>query len=191
MKKNLIRVLSMAIILCCVSVFALADGLAGKVYTTSAPSKVGQMNWYIEDTYMLRLLDETNYELVVRRDAFGSEDMDPRGTSLVIFTGTYTDADPEDEETSHRDVTLAPAASIYYAQYGQLFLRSGGQKVLDSANWTDEMTEFYGKDCAGFMEDLAAEMVFVIEEPSLDPEDTSLKSQIYEMPEIKTPAIHG
>ena len=169
---------------------AFAEGIADKTYTAQHAGLIEQMGWYTVDTYTLRLHGDGTYELVYRFDAFGSADLDTRGTRTMILTGTWTDADPEDEENSHRDVTLSAAQRVYFTQIGKIFGRSGGDKIADTDNWTDEMTEKLEMDRDAFMATYGPEYVVTIEEPTLDPMDETLIPQIYEI-EINLPAVNG
>lgn len=190
MKKLVSLVLALALCMTVCSAFA-AEGVAGKAYTINEAGLIEAMGWYTLDTYSLMLNEDGTYELVYRFDSFGAEDTDTRGTRLMVFKGTWTDADPEDEETGHRDVTLAAAQSIYYIQNGKINGRSGGDKVLDTKNWTDDMTNMAEMTCEEFMAAYAQEYVFVIEEPTLDDMDDTLVPQIYEMPEIAMPVLNS
>lgn len=190
MKK--IAALILALVLCLTACSALAaEGVAGKAYMTSEAGLIEAMGWYTNNTWTLILNEDNTYELIYRFDSFGAEDTDTRGSRLMVFKGTWTDADPEDEETGHRDVTLAAAESIYYIQNGKINGRSGGDKVLDTRNWTDDMTDMAEMDCAAFLATYAQEYVFVIEEPTLDDMDDTLVPQIYDMPEIAMPAMNS
>lgn len=189
MKKLLVLVL--ALLLAVTSCPAFAEGISGKTYVTSEPGTIEQMGWYTNKTYTVTLHEDGTYELIFRRDAFGGKDLDPRGCCTVVLKGTWTDAEPEDEETSHRDVTLAPASSVYYIQSGKMYIRSGGTKVLDTDHWTDSMTDKAGMDRDALLEMMAQEYVLVIEEPSLDEMDETLIPQIFEMPELVIPSVQG
>ncbi|MBQ8161492.1 MAG: hypothetical protein IJ083_12220 [Clostridia bacterium] len=189
MKKLLVLVLGLLLALSLSA--AGAEGISGRTYVTSQPGTVEQMGWYTNNTSTVIFHEDGTYELIFRRDAFGGEDLDPRGCCTIIYKGTWTDAEPEDEETSHRDVTLAPVESVYYLQSGKLYTRSGGTQVLDTDNWTDSMTEQAGMDRDAFLEMMAQEYVLVIEEPALDEMDETLIPQIFEMPDLVMPAIQG
>ncbi|MBR6954179.1 MAG: hypothetical protein IKH77_03965 [Clostridia bacterium] len=187
MKK--IAALIIALVLVLAACSAVADGISGKSFVTATPGVIEQVNWYTNDTWTLNLKEDGTYELIYRMDAFGAADLNLRGTLLMVFTGSWTDADPEDEETSHRDVTLAPADRIYYTQQGQRFVRNKGAQVLDTANWTDTMTDLVGMDRDAFMAAYALEYVVVVEDPALDPMDSTLVPQIYDMPALAVPTI--
>ena len=188
MKK--IIALIVALMLCLSICSAFAEGIADKTYTAQQAGLIEQMSWYTVDEYTLNLHGDGTYELIYRYDCFGSADLDTRGTRIMILTGTWTDAEPEDEENSHRDVTLSAAQRIYYSQIGKVFGRSGGNKIVDTDNWTDEMAEKMEMDRDTFMATYGGEYVVTIEEPSLDPMDETLIPQIYEI-ELNLPAINS
>ena len=188
MKKIAALLIAMMLVLSICPAFA--EGISGKTYTAQEAGLIEAMGWYTVDAYTLELYEDGTYKLTYRYDAFGSQDLDTRGTRLMIFSGTWTDAEPEDEENSHRDVTLAPAQRVYFSQIGKIFGRSGGNKIVDTDNWTNEMTAKTEMDRDTFMATYGVEYVVVVEEPTLDPMDETLIPQIYEI-EINLPAINS
>jgi hypothetical protein len=162
-------------------------------YTCNSPYLIEAVGWYTNSTYTLQLKSDDTYELLYRTDMFGAEDLESKGQRTIIFYGTYTTADAADGEAAHKDVVLAAATRIYFEQHDKGWGRECpvvlGTVCLDSANWTDEMTTAYDaengtKGAKEFLEDLAQEITVTVENPTTDPDDTTLAYRIVSVPQI-------
>ena len=192
-KTNLMRkvALLLAAILCAMSLCACGGEKAAldKFYVTTVVGKIDAMNWFNNDNYTLELNTDGTYQLTIHQDYFGGEDKESRGGMTSVFFGKYTSKESEDGEKSHLDVSLEAAERIIFEAHGKIGMAYGGNVYLDTANWTDAMTAIYDKDngtkgAEDFLAANAKALTVTVEDPALDPEDTTLVNRITEVPEI-------
>ena len=88
-------------------------------------------------------------------------------------------------------MTLQPAERIFMEQHEKGYGRAAiaGHCVIDTANWTDTMTELLDPEnnamtAKDFLGKYAEKVVITVEDPSLDAEDTSLGYKIVEIPTL-------
>jgi hypothetical protein len=123
-----------------------AGGKAGKLikaYTGGSSYYIEEIGWYGSEVYTLKVNDNDTYELIYQKHMFGTTDPGIKGLRTVIYTGKCTSAEAADGWETHRDYTLQPAEHIYFEQHEKGFGRStiAGHCVIDTDNWTDEMTQ--------------------------------------------------
>ena len=152
----------------------------------------GQMSWYFITSYQLILTGSDTYELNYNLNTFGADDGTARGSRHIIFSGKYTSAASSDGEKSHVDYSLEAPTSILWTQEGKLWTRSWGNCAFDTDNWTDTMTAAYdaegnSKKAADFLAEVGSAMTITVEDPSIDPEDSTLTYRILEAPELNLP----
>ena len=160
-------------------------------YNLSDNHFIDAVGWYWTSDLSLVLRDETNYELSYRIYTFGTTDPGLKANKLIVYSGTYSSVESADDEYSHLDITLDTLDSIYFEQHGKGFGRNpiGFATVLDTANWTDDMTDIafpYGTDdgAADFIanHDVTG-MTFTVEDLRLDIDDVTLENRIVALPE--------
>ena len=112
-------------------------------YNLSEVSFIDQVGWYWTRDLSLVLRDDTHYELFYREYVFGATDPGLKGNKLIVYSGTYSSAESADDEACHFDITLNIVDGIYFEQHGKSFCRNvlGYAMVLDTFNWTDEMSD--------------------------------------------------
>lgn len=160
-----------------------------KFYAITSVGTIDSLKWYNNDNYTLELDKDGTYQLTIHSDYFGGDDKESRGGTTSIFIGKYTSTQSEDGETSHLDVSLEAAERIIFEAHGKVGMGYGGNIYIDTANWTDAMTAIYDKDNAekgaeDFLAANAKAITVTVEDPSLDPEDSTLVYRITEVPEI-------
>ena len=160
--------------------------------TTSFYLTSGQASWYIITSYQLVITGADTYQLVYSVNAFGADDQSARGSRHIIFSGKYASAASSDGEKSHVDYSLEAPTSILWTQEGKLWTRSWGNCAFDTDNWTDTMTATYdvegnSKKAADFLAEVGSAMTITVEDPSIDPEDSTLTYRILEAPELNLP----
>ena len=152
----------------------------------------GQMSWYFITSYQLILTGSDTYELNYNLNTFGTDDGTARGSRHIIFSGKYTSAASSDGEKSHVDYSLEAPTSILWTQEGKLWTRSWGNCAFNTDSWTDTMTAAYdaegnSKKAADFLAEVGSAMTITVEDPSIDPEDSTLTYRILEAPELNLP----
>lgn len=198
MKKILSTLMAAVMLVACMMSLSACGGSQSaatmtNTYTINSPYYIDAIGWYSNNVYMLELNSDNSYTLTMRTDMFGSEDLESKGQRTIKFYGTYTSADAADGEAAHKDVTLSAATRIYFEQHDKGWGRECpvvlGTCCLDTANWTDEMTAVYDAEngTAGaeeFLASLAQEITVTVEDPTVDPEDTTLAYRLVSVPSI-------
>lgn len=160
-----------------------------KMYATTTVGIMDSLNWYNNDNYTLELNKDGVYQLIFHSDYFGAEDKESRGGITSVFIGKYSSVPSKDEEIAHLDVKLEAAERIIHEVHGKMGMAYGGNIYIDTANWTDAMTAIYDKEngekgAEEFLADFAKEITITVEDPSLDPEDTTLVYRLTEIPDL-------
>ena len=160
--------------------------------TASFRLSSGQMSWYFITSYQLVLTGSDTYQLNYTLNTFGADDGTARGSRHIIFSGKYTSAASSDGEKAHVDYSLEAPTSILLTQEGKMWTRSWGNCAFDTDNWTDTMTATYdvegnSKKAADFLAEVGSAMTITVEDPSIDPEDSTLTYRILEAPELNLP----
>ena len=195
--KNLATVLALALAVMLMALTLTACGSSGesaglsKQFTAGSAYFIGDIGWYNSDVYTLRLNGDDTYELMVQEYRFGTEDAGTKGLRTIIYTGKCSVGESSDGWETHRDVTLEPAERIFMEQHEKGYGRSAiaGHCVIDTANWTDAMTKLLDPEnnsmtAKDFLDKYAEKLTITVEDPSLDPEDTSLGYKIVEIPTL-------
>ncbi len=195
--KKLAKVLSLALAVMLMALTLTACGSSGesaglsKQFTAGSAYFIGDIGWYNSDVYTLRLNGDDTYELMVQEYRFGTEDAGTKGLRTIIYTGKCSVGESSDGWETHRDVTLEPAERIFMEQHEKGYGRSAiaGHCVIDTANWTDAMTKLLDPEnnsmtAKDFLDKYAEKLTITVEDPSLDPEDTSLGYKIVEIPTL-------
>lgn len=191
--KALALVMS-ALTLCLTLTACGGSGSAGlsKAFTGGDSRYLDGIGWYASDVYTLKINADSTYELTFQEHIFGTTDPGIKGMRTIIYTGKCTSAASADGWETHVDYTLQPAERIYFEQHEKGYGRSAlsGHMVLDSANWTDAMTQNFdpeggAKGAKEFLSEFAETLTITVEDPALDPEDVSLGCRIVTTPELK------
>lgn len=195
--KKLVKVLALSLsaILLCMSLSACSGGgSAGlsKAFTGGSSYYIDGIGWYASQVYTLKINSDNTYELTYQNHIFGTTDPGIKGLRTIIYTGKCSSSASADGWETHMDYKLEPATRIYFEQHEKGFGRSNiaGHVVLDSANWTDDMTQAFdpegnSKGAKEFLSEFAETLTITVEDPTLDPEDVSLGCRIVELPELK------
>lgn len=191
--KALALILSAAAL--CMSLTACGNsGSAGlaKSFTGASAEFIDGIGWYASSVYTLKINSNDTYELTYQQHMFGTTDPGVKGLRTVIYTGKCSSSASSDGWETHVDYKLEPAERIYMEQHEKAYGRSSiaGHLVLDSANWTDAMTQAYDaeggtKGAKEFLSEFAETLTVTVEDPSLDVEDVSLGCRIVNLPELK------
>ena len=147
-----------------------------------------QVDWDQIDSYMLQLYSDNTYTLTCKTEYFGT-DYEGRGLTEIVTAGDYSSVASADGDVSHLDLTLSAANTVIYSSSGKVASYSGGAGTLNTEKWNSAMTNFYATvSGAEYGSDEEAKSAFIdaygagynvtIEEPSLDPENTSLVARI-------------
>ena len=194
--KKFAKVLSLALAVMLMALTLTACGSSGssgmtKQFTAGSAYFIGDIGWYNSDVYTLRLIGEDSYELIFQEYRFGTEDAGTKGLRTIVYTGKCSVGESADGWETHRDVTLQPAERIIMEQHEKGYGRAAiaGHCVIDTANWTDTMTELLDPEnnamtAKDFLGKYAEKVVITVEDPSLDAEDTSLGYKIVEIPTL-------
>ena len=194
--RKLAKVLSLALAVMLMALTLTACGSSGsaglsKQFTAGTANYLEDIGWYNSDVYTLRLIGEDAYELIFQEYRFGAEDAGTKGLRTIIYTGKCSVGESADGWETHRDVTLQPAERIFLEQHEKGYGRAAipGHCVIDTANWTDAMTELLDPEnnamtAKDFLGKYAEKVVITVEDPSLDAEDTSLGYKIVEIPTL-------
>ena len=188
MKKMiaLLAVLVLTLSLCCAASAEIKSS-----YNLSDNYFIEAVGWYWSSDVSLVLRDDTNYELFYREYAFGTTDPGLKANKLIVYSGTYSSVESADDEYSHLDITLDTCDSIYFEQHGKGYGRNvlAYAMVLDTANWTDDMTDIAFPDGSddGAADCLANHAIegamFTVEDLRADLDDVTLENRIVTMPE--------
>lgn len=190
--KTLILVLTVAAL--CLSLTACGGGSASlsKAFTGGSAEFMDAIGWYRSDVYTLKINSDNTYELTFQEHIFGTTDPGIKGMRTVIYTGKCSSSPSSDGWETHVDYKLEPAERIYFEQHEKGYGRSNiaGHLVLDTANWTDAMTQAWDaeggtKGAKEFLSEFAETLTITVEDPTLDPEDVSLGFRIVNLPELK------
>ena len=191
--KKYSRIVAVLVAFVCVFSFcAIASAAPIKSsYNLSDNYFIDAVGWYWTSDVSLVLRDDTNYELFYREYAFGTTDPGLKANKLVVYSGTYSAVESADDEYSHLDITLDTCDSIYFEQHGKGYGRNvlAYAMVLDTANWTDDMTDIAFPDgsddgAADFLANHSIEgAMFTVEDLRADLDDVTLENRIVTMPE--------
>ena len=187
--KKIIALLAALIL--ALSVMSIASAEIKSSYNLSDNYFIDAVGWYWSSDVSLVLRDDTHYELFYREYAFGTTDPGLKANKLIVYRGTYSIAESADDEACHFDVTLETCEGIYFEQHGKGYGRTalGYAMVLDTDNWTDEMTDIAYPDGS---DDGAAEFlanhdltgaVITVEDLREDLDDVTLENKIVALPE--------
>ena len=187
MKKLVAIILALALALSLCS--AMAEIKSS--YNLSGNYFIDAVGWYWTSDDSLILRDDTHFELFHREYAFGTTDPGLKANQLVVYRGTYTIAESADGEACHFDITLDTCEGIYFEQHGKGFGRNplGFAMVLDTDNWTDDMTDIAYPDgsddgAADFLKNHSvAGIVITVEDLREDLDDVTLENKIVALPE--------
>ena len=140
--KKIVALLAALILTLSMMSIASAEPIKS-TYNLSEVSFIDQVGWYWTRDLSLVLRDDTQYELFYREYVFGTTDPGLKGNKLIVYSGTYSSAESADDEACHFDITLNTLDGIYFEQHGKSFGRNvlGYAMVLDTFNWTDEMSD--------------------------------------------------
>ena len=140
--KKIVALLAALILALSMMSIASAEPIKS-TYNLSEVSFIDQVGWYWTRDLSLVLRDDTHYELFYREYVFGTTDPGLKGNKLIVYSGTYSSAESADDEACHFDITLNTLDGIYFEQHGKSFGRNvlGYAMVLDTFNWTDEMSD--------------------------------------------------
>ena len=140
--KKIVALLAALILTLSMMSIASAEPIKS-TYNLSEVSFIDQVGWYWTRDLSLVLRADTHYELFYREYVFGTTDPGLKGNKLIVYSGTYSSAESADDEACHFDITLDTLDGIYFEQHGKSFGRNvlGYAMVLDTFNWTDEMSD--------------------------------------------------
>ncbi len=181
----------LAALLLTLSLFSVASAEIKSTYNLSGNYFIEAVGWYWTRDDSLVLRDDTHYELFHREYAFGTTDPGLKANQLVVYRGTYSITESADDEACHFDITLETLDGIYFEQHGKGFGRNplGYAMVLDTDNWTDEMTDIAYPDgsddgAADFINNHnIAGIVITVEDLREDLDDVTLENKIVALPE--------
>ena len=194
MKKfGKIVALALAVMLLALSLAGCGESAAKtqNSFNTIRVSRIDEMNWYTVEVFGLVLNSDNTYELTCHTNRFGGEDFDMRGIRTIIYTGKYSIAPSADGEPSHKDVSLEPATEISWEQHGKGFSRVAtmpGTFYVNTSNWTQDMSVLYDPDsntkgAKEFLAEFGVAQTLTVEDPSVDPEDTTLSYRLVTLPD--------
>jgi hypothetical protein len=183
--KKIVALLAALILALSMMSIASAESIKS-TYNLSEVSFIDQVGWYWTRDLSLVLRDDTHYELFYREYAFGTTDPGLKGNKLIVYSGTYSSAESADDEACHFDITLDTLDGIYFEQHGKSFGRNvlGYAMVLDTFNWTDEMSDIAFPDgtddgAADFVANHnIAGTVITVEDLREDLDDVTLENKI-------------
>ena len=183
--KKIVALLAALILALSMMSIASAEPIKS-TYNLSEVSFIDQVGWYWTRDISLVLRDDTHYELFYREYAFGTTDPGLKANKLIVYSGTYSSAESADDEACHFDITLDTLDGIYFEQHGKGFGRNvlGYAMVLDTFNWTDEMSDIAFPDgtddgAADFVANHnIAGTVITVEDLREDLDDVTLENKI-------------
>ena len=183
--KKIVALLAALILALSMMSIASAESIKS-TYNLSEVSFIDAVGWYWTRDLSLVLRDDTHYELFYREYAFGTTDPGLKANKLIVYSGTYSSAESADDEACHFDITLDTLDGIYFEQHGKSFGRNvlGYAMVLDTFNWTDEMSDIAFPDgtddgAADFVANHnIAGTVITVEDLREDLDDVTLENKI-------------
>ena len=183
--KKIVALLAALILALSMMSIASAEPIKS-TYNLSEVGFIDQVGWYWTRDLSLVLRDDTHYELFYREYAFGTTDPGLKANKLIVYSGTYSSAESADDEACHFDITLDTLDGIYFEQHGKSFGRNvlGYAMVLDTFNWTDEMSDIAFPDgtddgAADFVANHnIAGTVITVEDLREDLDDVTLENKI-------------
>ena len=183
--KKIVALLAALILALSMMSIASAEPIKS-TYNLSEVNFIDAVGWYWTRDISLVLRDDTNYELYYREYVFGTTDPGLKGNKLIVYSGTYSSAESADDEACHFDITLETLDGIYFEQHGKSFGRNvlGYAMVLDTFNWTDEMSDIAFPDgtddgAADFVANHnIAGTVITVEDLREDLDDVTLENKI-------------
>ena len=183
--KKIVALLAALILALSMMSIASAEPIKS-TYNLSEVGFIDQVGWYWTRDLSLVLRDDTHYELFYREYAFGTTDPGLKANKLIVYSGTYSSAESADDEACHFDITLDTLDGIYFEQHGKSFGRNvlGYAMVLDTFNWTDEMSDIAFPDgtddgAADFITNHnIAGTVITVEDLREDLDDVTLENKI-------------
>ena len=183
--KKIVALLAALILALSMMSIASAEPIKS-TYNLSEVNFIDAVGWYWTRDISLVLRDDTNYELYYREYAFGTTDPGLKANKLIVYSGTYSSAESADDEACHFDITLDTLDGIYFEQHGKSFGRNvlGYAMVLDTFNWTDEMSDIAFPDgtddgAADFVANHnIAGTVITVEDLREDLDDVTLENKI-------------
>ena len=181
----------LAALILALSMMSIASAEIKSSYNLSDNHFIEAVGWYWTNDDSLILRDDNTYELFHREYAFGTTDPGLKANQLVVYRGTYSIKESADDEACHFDITLETLDGIYFEQHGKGFGRNplGYAMVLDTDNWTDEMTDIAYPDgsddgAADFIKNHnIAGIVITVEDLREDLDDVTLENKIVALPE--------
>lgn len=192
--------LTLSAVLLCMSLASCGGSSAGlsKAFVGSDAYYIDGIGWYSGLTYTLKINSDNTYELTYQQHIFGTTDPGVKGLRTIIYTGKCSSAASADGWETHVDYKLEPATRIYFEQHEKGFGRStlAGHMVLDTANWTADMTSNFDpegntKGAKEFLAEFAEAITVTVEDPTLDAEDISLGFRVVKNPELKLVTYAG
>ena len=183
--KKIVALLAALILALSMMSIASAEPIKS-TYNLSEVGFIDAVGWYWTRDLSLVLRDDTHYELFYREYAFGTTDPGLKANKLIVYSGTYSSAESADDEACHFDITLDTLDGIYFEQHGKSFGRNvlGYAMVLDTFNWTDEMSDIAFPDgtddgAADFVANHnIAGTVITVEDLREDLDDVTLENKI-------------
>ena len=183
--KKIVALLAALILALSMMSIASAEPIKS-TYNLSEVGFIDAVGWYWTRDLSLVLRDDTHYELFYREYAFGTTDPGLKANKLIVYSGTYSSAESADDEACHFDITLDTLDGIYFEQHGKGFGRNvlGYAMVLDTFNWTDEMSDIAFPDgtddgAADFVANHnIAGTVITVEDLREDLDDVTLENKI-------------
>ena len=183
--KKIVALLAALILALSMMSIASAEPIKS-TYNLSEVNFIDAVGWYWTRDLSLVLRDDTHYELFYREYAFGTTDPGLKANKLIVYSGTYSSAESADDEACHFDITLDTLDGIYFEQHGKGFGRNvlGYAMVLDTFNWTDEMSDIAFPDgtddgAADFVANHnIAGTVITVEDLREDLDDVTLENKI-------------
>ena len=181
----------LAALVLALSLFTVASAEIKSSYNLSDNGFIEAVGWYTTSDVSLILRDDTHYEVFYREYWFGTTDPGLKANKLIVYRGTYSCVESADDEACHFDITLDTCEGIYFEQHGKGYGRTGlgYAMVLDTDNWTDEMTDIAFPDgsddgAADFLAHHTLEGVTItVEDLREDLDDVTLMNRIVELPE--------
>ena len=173
------------------SLVTVASAEIKSSYNLSDNNFIEAVGWYATKDASLILRDDTHYELFYREYYFGTTDPGLKANKLIVYRGTYSSTESADDEACHFDITLDTCEGIYFEQHGKGYGRTplGFAMVLDTDNWTDEMSDIAFPDgtddgAAEFLANHTLEgKMFTVEDLREDLDDVTLQNRIVTLPE--------
>ena len=165
------------------------DRKIAAAYDVSSYSAIEQMGWTIYNNDLVINYASGNYERIRHTDMFGPIDggFEAKGTRNIITTGKFTQAKTaSDGMDGHADLKLDASSRVVLVQHEKGWSRGtdvvGTPLLVDTDNWTDVMTEAvqgtYESGKEGFLAAYGRAEKGIVEDPTLNAEDTTLAYRI-------------